>query len=263
MLPKCSFIGAGNLATNLAFALFESGYEICEIYSRTEESAKSLACLVNSTHTTNLEKLELNADIYFVALKDDAINEILQKIDWDNKLIVHCSGSLPMDVLSSFSDNTGVFYPLQTFSKNRKVSFMEIPVFIESSDSDNEKKLVELARNISENVFVMNSEQRKYLHVSAVFACNFVNHFYTIGSEILKKNNIPFEVLRPLILETALKVQEMDPEKAQTGPAVRFDQTIVSKHLQLLEGIGNYSELYNSVTKSIFDFHKNKTNGFF
>jgi predicted short-subunit dehydrogenase-like oxidoreductase (DUF2520 family) len=146
---------------------------------------------------------------------------------------------------------------LQTFSKERDVSFKEIPIFIESNSAKNEELLLYVASEISNSVSVLNSEKRIALHISAVFACNFVNHFYTIASDILKSKDISFDVLKPLILETAKKVQEMEPKMAQTGPAVRFDENIINAHLHELNDFGDYQQLYMSVSKSIFE-HYNK-----
>jgi predicted short-subunit dehydrogenase-like oxidoreductase (DUF2520 family) len=145
---------------------------------------------------------------------------------------------------------------LQTFSKKRELDFHKIPVFIEACSIENEKILLNIAGKISNSVSVLSSEKRKYLHIAAVFACNFVNHFYTISAEILKTKEIPFEVLKPLILETALKIQDMEPENAQTGPAVRFDENIISSHLEEIKDINNYAELYNSISRSIFEHHQ-------
>jgi predicted short-subunit dehydrogenase-like oxidoreductase (DUF2520 family) len=158
--------------------------------------------------------------------------------------------------LEKHSLNSGVLYPLQTFSAKRDISFESIPVFVEANSKENEKTIFSIAKKISNNASVLNSEERQFLHLSAVFACNFVNYFYTVASDILKEKDIPFDILRPLILETAKKVQEMDPEKVQTGPAVRFDKNIMDKHLTLLNSYEEYRELYMSVSKGIFDYHK-------
>jgi predicted short-subunit dehydrogenase-like oxidoreductase (DUF2520 family) len=171
-------------------------------------------------------------------------------------LIFHCSGSLPLSALNKYSENIGVFYPLQTFSKSRDVDFSEIPIFIESNSIKNEELLIKIASEISNSVSVLNSEKRKTLHISAVFACNFVNYFYSIAADILKSKDIPFDVLKPLILETAQKVQEIHPEKAQTGPAVRFDENIINTHLQELNNFSDYQQLYKSISKSIFEHYK-------
>lgn len=255
MSLKFCFIGAGNLANHLSKALQSSGFNISQIYSRTELSARNLADKLRTQYTTSIKNIDSEADVYFVALKDSVVENVLSQINFKNKLLVHCSGSLPLSILKKYSENIGVLYPLQTFSKNRSVEFISIPVFIESNSVDNERKLHEIASKISNSVSVLNSEKRMFLHISAVFACNFVNHFYTVSSEILNLNEIPFEVLKPLILETALKVQKMDPTNSQTGPAVRFDENIISAHLKLLKGINDYEELYKSISKSIFEHH--------
>lgn len=251
------FIGAGNLATHLSKAFQNKGFGISQVYSRTGLSAKELANNLSTNYVISTEEIDKNADIYFVTLKDSAVDEVLSHINFNNKLIVHCSGSLPLSAIEKYSENVGVLYPLQTFSKKREVDFSEIPVFIEASSAKNEKLLCDIASQISGSVVVINSDKRKTLHISAVFACNFVNHFYTIASDILKSKNIQFDVLKPLILETARKVQEMHPENAQTGPAIRFDKNIIDSHLHELKDFGDYRELYKSISKSIFE-HYNK-----
>jgi predicted short-subunit dehydrogenase-like oxidoreductase (DUF2520 family) len=250
------FIGAGNLATNLSKAFQNKGFNITQIFSRSEKSAKELADILSVKYTTSVNEIDSNADIYFVAINDSAVAEVLSQIKFNNRLLVHCSGSLPLSAIEGFSENTGVFYPLQTFSKTREVDFNEIPVFIESNSLNNQKTLLQIANSISKSVSVINSEKRRMLHISAVFACNFVNYFYTIAAEILKSNDIPFDVLKPLILETARKVQEIVPEKAQTGPAVRFDENIIDAHLQELNDFDDYRQLYMSVSKRIFEHYK-------
>jgi predicted short-subunit dehydrogenase-like oxidoreductase (DUF2520 family) len=247
------FIGAGNLATHLSKAFKNRGFEISQVYSRTRLSAKELAKELSVNYVTSADEIDVNSDIFFVALKDSAVDEVLSQINFGNKLIVHCSGSLPLSALNKYSENIGVFYPLQTFSKEREVDFSEIPIFIESNSIKNEELLFNLAREISGSVSVLNSEKRKTLHISAVFACNFVNYFYSVAADILKSKDIPFEVLKPLILETARKVQDIEPEKAQTGPAVRFDENIINEHLNELKAFPEYKQLYMSISKSIFD----------
>jgi predicted short-subunit dehydrogenase-like oxidoreductase (DUF2520 family) len=193
-----------------------------------------------------------------VALKDSAFEEVLPQINFQNKLLVHCSGSMPLSCLENYSENIGVFYPLQTFSKDREVDFAEIPVFVEANSPENEKKLVQMAEKISGRASVLNSEKRLNLHISAVFACNFVNHFYTIAAEVLKSKEIPFEVLNPLILETARKVQNLEPVLAQTGPAVRFDENVILKHLDALQEFPEFQKLYELVSECIYKFHQKR-----
>jgi predicted short-subunit dehydrogenase-like oxidoreductase (DUF2520 family) len=250
------FIGAGNLATHLSKAFQNKGFGISQVYSRTRLSAMELAKALSVNYVTLTDEIDVNADIFFVALQDSAVDEVLSQINFGNKLVVHCSGSLPLSILKKYSENIGVFYPLQTFSKSRDVDFKEIPIFIESNSIENEELLFNLAREISNSVSVLNSEKRITLHISAVFACNFVNYFYSVAADILKSKDIPFDVLKPLILETARKVQEMNPEKAQTGPAVRFDESIINAHLNELNEFPNYQQLYKSISKSIFEHYK-------
>ncbi|RIJ50361.1 DUF2520 domain-containing protein [Maribellus luteus] len=252
------FIGAGNLATHLATALNEKAGKVTQVYSRTEDSARLLAQKLNASYTTSIKEITSKADIYFVALKDSAVSEVLAEIDFQDKLVVHCSGSLPMSVLKDFSSNYGVLYPLQTFSKTRIVDFTDIPVFVEANNLNNEELLYTLARKISGKVTILDSARRKSLHIAAVFACNFVNHFYALAAGFLESQDIPFEVLHPLILETARKAQEMPPKEAQTGPAVRFDENIINDHLQALAEYPEMQPLYNLISRSIFDHHQKK-----
>jgi len=257
-LKKLCFIGAGNLATHLAKALHGSGFTILQVYSRTESSAKMLATQINAGYTAVSSEITDKADIYFVALKDSAITGVLSGIDFQNKLLVHTSGSVPLSALASYSNNIGVLYPLQTFSKNRAVDFADIPVFIEANSASNEKILNDITVKISSKVSVLNSEKRKSLHIAAVFACNFVNHLYNLAAGYLEMQDISYEVLIPLIKETAKKVQEMPPELAQTGPAVRFDKNIINDHLESLQQHPELKALYNSISRSIFEHHQKK-----
>ena len=257
MSLKFVFIGAGNLATHLSLTLKINGFQIAQVYSRTEDSAKELAKKLDCGFTNSTGDIHKDADVYVIALKDSAYEKVLPQIDFGNKLVIHCSGSTPLSVLSGYAKNYGVLYPLQTFSKEREVNFREIPVFVEGNSAENKKKVLQVAHKISGSVALLNSEKRIYLHIAAVFVCNFVNHFYSIGSDILHSENISFDVLKPLIKETADKIKEMEPHNAQTGPAVRYDENIISKHLEHLKGKNNYDELYSLISKSIFEHHQN------
>lgn len=252
------FIGAGNLATRLSIELARKGFEIEQVYSRTQLSAKTLADKLNTKYTTSVNEISADAGICFVALKDSAFDEVLPKINFQNRLVVHCAGSMPLSSIEKYSENTGVLYPLQTFSKDREVDFLEIPVFVEANTSENEKILLEIAGTVSNRVSVLNSEGRMSLHIAAVFACNFANHFYTIAAEILKSKDLSFEVLHHLILETALKAGEVAPADAQTGPAVRFDENVISKHFEFLNDLPEYRNLYEILSESIYKYHKNR-----
>ncbi len=252
MKQKIVFLGAGNLATNLSKALFNSGFDILQVYSRTIASAKMLAEQLQATYTNNLKHINKTADIYFIAVKDDAIVDILSAIDRRNKLVVHCSGSTSIEVLADFSNNYGVFYPLQTFSKNRAVVFKSIPIFLEANNAENLNVLQSIAVKLSDVVEEATSEQRLSLHVAAVFACNFVNYLYAVAADILKDNHIDFKHIQPLIEETARKIQLMPPKKAQTGPAVRYDKAIINKHVDFLKDHPDYQQIYELISHAIY-----------
>ncbi len=256
MSQRIVFIGAGNLATQLSVELKRLGYLIEQVYSRTESSAEALAKMLNTNYVTSANNIIQDADIFFVALKDSVIDEVLSAVNFQNRLVVHCSGSLPISALEKYSSNTGVFYPLQTFSRFREIEFKTIPVFVEGSSGENENILLKLAQEVSEKVTVLDSEKRLFLHIAAVFACNFVNHFYTIASDILASKDISFEMLQPLIRETALKVMNTTPQAAQTGPAVRFDENIIAAHMDALASFPQYRELYGEISEKIFNYHK-------
>lgn len=257
MIESVSIIGAGNLATQLALALSKKEIKIKQIYSRTLESANELALKVYADGIDDLSLLMNDADLYIISVKDSAIQEVLMNLSPDkDRLVVHTAGSISMEVLSGFTNYFGVFYPLQTFSKYREVDFSEIPICIEANDSSTLLKLQQLADRLSTSVHTINSEKRKTLHLGAVFVNNFVNHFYAIGSEILQAENLAFDLLKPLIQETASKVQTMHPLKAQTGPGRRNDQAVISTQLKMLEQQPEFQKIYSFVTDSIYHFHQ-------
>ncbi len=247
------FIGAGNLATNLAKALYWKGFRIVQIYSRTEESAQSLAQIVEAEYTTDLAAVTEDAQLYIVSLKDTALVELLPKLvaGKKNALWVHTAGSIPMTVWEGYAERFGVFYPMQTFSKQREVDFRGIPIFVESNSEEDTQFLKDIASALSEKVYEATSDQRKSLHLAAVFTCNFTNHMYALATELLKKYQLPFEVMLPLIDETARKVHELEPRAAQTGPAIRYDENVIDGHLQMLANEPEMQELYRLISQSI------------
>ena len=247
---EITLVGAGNLATNLGLVLKQAGHVICQVYSRTENSAMALASLLDCPYTTDIKGI-VNSDIVIISVKDDALPQIGTALTDSPSIVVHTAGSVPMNVIKC--KRRGVFYPMQTFSKSRPIDFSEIPIFLEASDEDSMNKLHALASTISRNIYSLNSEKRRYLHLAAVFACNFTNHCYHLADDILKEVGLPFDVMLPLIDETARKVHDMSPRDAQTGPAVRFDQSVMSKHTELLSGRTN--EIYEIMSKSIFESH--------
>lgn len=247
------FIGAGNLATNLAKALYRKGFRIVQIYSRTQESAQSLAQLVEADYTTELSAVVEDAQLYIVSLKDAAFVQLLPGLvaGKEKSLWVHTAGSIPMNIWAEQAERYGVFYPMQTFSKQREVDFREIPVFIESNSEADTQLLKDIASTLSEKVYEATSEQRKSLHLAAVFTCNFTNHMYVLAAELLKKYQLPFDVMLPLIDETARKVHELQPLAAQTGPAVRYDENVINEHLRMLADEPEAEELYRRISESI------------
>ena len=257
MIENIVMIGSGNVATQLALALIEKGIHVKQVYSQSTESARILSEKVNAGFTNDLFQLDTEADLYVIAVKDPAIQEVLENLRLrENQLIVHTAGSVPMNILEGFTSNYGVFYPLQTFSKNRKVYFSAIPICIEANHPSNLMKLEELGKRLSGTVSQINSDERKTLHLAAVFTNNFVNHFYSIGAEILHDKKLDFELLKPLIRETAAKIETLHPVEAQTGPARRNDQTIIGQHLKMLQNKPEYQKIYSFVTESIFQVHQ-------
>jgi predicted short-subunit dehydrogenase-like oxidoreductase (DUF2520 family) len=253
---KIVIIGAGNVATHLGIALKNSKHTIVQIYSKHKSSARKLANSLKCDYTNFPEKINSDADVYIIAVNDDSIVEVASLLKLNNKIVVHTSGSVELNVLKPTSKNFGVFYPLQTFSKNNHVDFKSIPVCIEASNRATLITLQLLAKSISNNVQKINSEQRKVIHLAAVFANNFSNHLYTISSSILSKANISFDILKPLIEETAKKIKGNHPVNIQTGPAVRHDIKTMNSHLKMLSDNKEYSQLYKMISSSISDSTK-------
>lgn len=257
MIETVVLIGAGNLATQLALALFEKGIQVKQVYSRKIESASELAGKVNASFTNDLSQLVPEADLYVIAVKDSAIQEVLENLQiGESQLIVHTSGSVPMSILDGFSTIYGVFYPLQTFSKTRKIDFSDIPVCIETNHPSNMMKLEKLGEMLSSSVNQINSDERKTLHLAAVFVNNFVNHLYSIGANILHDKKLDFNLLKPLIRETAEKIEILHPIDAQTGPARRNDQSTINAQLKMLHDKPEYQKIYSFATESIFQLQQ-------
>lgn len=249
---KIVLIGAGNVATRLGAALNKAGHTISQIYNRTEAHARTLGELLQSPFTFNVEEIDSEADCYIFSLKDDVIESVAASIQPNNGLWLHTSGSMPADLFCQKNKRYGVFYPLQTFSKEREVDFRSIPFFIESPSPQDEELIKTLAESISDKVYIMSSDKRKYMHLAAVFACNFTNHLYLLAEQLLEKNGIPGEVILPLIDETAQKIHSMTPREAQTGPAVRNDRSVIDKHMKLLNNQPEMQEIYELLSRSIY-----------
>ena len=255
---KIIILGAGNVATHLALALHHAGHEIVQIYSRTESSAKALASQINAQFTNEIEKIQNEAELYIYAVSDSALADLSENNFAPDAIHVHTAGSVSMDIFEGKRKHFGVFYPLQTFTKSKPVNFAEIPVFVEGNNNEVVETLSELASTISNQHFELNSEQRMKMHLSAVFCCNFVNYFYSVAYQLVKENDLPFEVLVPLIMETADKIKTLNPTEAQTGPARRNDIPVMEKHLTLLNNHPEWQQLYNQLSKMILNEYLHK-----
>ncbi|MDR7212019.1 DUF2520 domain-containing protein [Flavobacterium piscis] len=244
---QIALIGSGNVAQHLIKAFAKSEFiEIVQAFSRKKENLLHL--LDSDKITTDYSDL-IEADLYIIAVTDDVINEVSKQIPFQKKLVVHTSGTSSIEILDS-KNRKGVFYPLQTFSKNKAVDFSAIPICLETEDQGDYIILEKVAKYISNAVFKINSEQRKALHVSAVFVNNFTNHLYQIGQEICAEHLVPFEILKPLIEETADKIKTLNPDEAQTGPAKRNDYGTIKAHLEYLTN-DNQKNIYKILTQSI------------
>ncbi len=245
-------LGAGNVATHLSIALKKAGYAIKCVYSKTIKAAKELALQVESHYTNDINHIPVDADLYIITVKDEIIQMIVENLKLVYGVVLHTAGSISIDIFKEKFQNYGVFYPLQTFSRSRKIDFSEVPICIEASNEELENKLFNLASSLSKSVLKIDSEKRRSLHLAAVFACNFSNHMYSIAHEILNQSGVSFNLIKPLIKETAQKAIDQEPLKAQTGPAVRNDENVILKHLEMLKDSSDYEKIYRFVSKSIY-----------
>ena len=229
---KIVLVGAGNVATHLGTALRGAGYAVLQVFSRTEESASALAGKLNCPYTTDINQVVPDAELYVVSVKDAVLAEVIPPLVRRNPkaLFVHTAGSMPMDVWKGEAVHYGVLYPMQTFSKSRAVDFSTVPFFIEGSGREEAEALKAVAERIGGKVYEATSEQRRYLHIAAVFACNFTNHMYALAHR---------------------KVHELPPLEAQTGPARRYDENVIGKHLEMLADEPRLAELYEKISQSI------------
>ncbi len=250
---KVILIGAGNLATNLGKALGRAGHAIVQVYSRTLQSAVALAEQLGCGATNDLHAVRNDADIYIISVKDSVLAEVVGQVcaGKGDKIFLHTAGSMPLGVFEGCAENYGVLYPMQTFSKSREVAFSEIPCFIEANNAETLAEIGQLARSVSDHVVTMSTEDRRYLHLAAVWTCNFTNHCYDIAARLLADHDIDFRYMLPLIDETARKVHTMTPRQAQTGPAVRYDANVIAAQMKLMEQNPLQQQLYEWLSKSI------------
>lgn len=238
-------IGSGNVAYHLAKAFVQNGISIAQIFGRNEKELQKISSELNISYST--ENLE-DADLYIICVSDNSIENVSKIISKKDCLVAHTSGSLPKEVLTGEYRKSS-FYPLQTFSKTKDLDYTKIPFFIETENEKDQKFLTDLASKISDNVMESSHEKRKYIHLTAVFACNFVNHLFARAKEISDAQEIPFDYFLPLINETVQKISEIEPKSAQTGPAVRNDKRVLELHEQLLKN--ESLEIYKTMNQSI------------
>lgn len=253
---KIVIIGSGNVATHLGRAFQMAGQNVIQVWSREEENAKTLADSLGAETCVSLSDITPEADLYIIAVKDSFIKEVAKELTLTDQLIVHTSGSSDLDVLNGVSTKTGVFYPLQTFSKGKAVDFRQIPIGVEGNTPEVTQIIRSIGDRLSENVIELNTENRRKIHIAAVFACNFTNHLWAISKELLKDTGLTFDLLKPLIAETAAKIQNNNPIEVQTGPAARNDDEIIQIHQILLQDNPALSDIYEKLTLSIINFNK-------
>lgn len=250
-------IGAGNVATHLALALANSQHRIVGVYSRTEASASALGQKLaqRSIYTTTTSQLDSipEADIYLISVKDAALAAVAEAWPTNRKsgVVLHTAGSLPMTAIASTSNHYGVLYPMQTFSKDKAMDFNSVTCFLEGSDAVAENAARMLGETLGSKCVALSSEDRQFLHLAAVFACNFSNHMYTLAYELLEHRGINPNCMQPLIAETVAKLTQMHPREGQTGPAQRADSNVMNKHLLALADTPDIQELYHLISLSI------------
>jgi predicted short-subunit dehydrogenase-like oxidoreductase (DUF2520 family) len=252
---RISFAGAGRVTDALCRELHKAGSKIDLIVSQKEKNGTILADSCKAKWSSELV-FPLTTDILIVAVPDHILKSVLGKINCSEEtLVVHTAGSFGIDVFPESINRKGVFYPLQTFSKNRKVDFKNLPFLIESSDKYSSEQLKDLAESIGGNVHFVDTDHRRMLHLAAVFTCNFTNFMLTAGKELSLKAGFSFDILHPLIKETISKAIESGPENSQTGPAIRKDQNTIEKHLELLSFSPELQMLYKELTLSITKYY--------
>jgi len=248
-------LGAGNIAWHLGHFLSKSGITVVQVYNRSREHGKKLAISLKADFTDTADKLEKNAGIYFLAISDDAIKTVVKQLTISkDRLLVHTAGGVDMNVISGITENYGVFYPLQTFSKERHVDFTQIPLLVEANNTENLGRLKQLALTVSRHVYEMGSEDRMILHLAAVIASNFSNHLIACAENILKDRKLALEMLKPLMVETVAKAFAVTPGKAQTGPAVRGNFKLMEKHMAMLRSYPEIKEIYRLISDNIIKF---------
>lgn len=251
-------IGAGNVATHIALNLIHKGCTLLQVWSRTILSAKTLADRVGCEAITDISDIKQNADLYIISVADSALGNTIKELSRVCKtgVVVHTAGSVPMCVFENHFKHYGVLYPMQTFSKQKKVEFKSIPCFVEASDEQTLDFIKTIANLLTNNVYELSSDNRRWLHLSAVFACNFTNACYRMAQDILEKHGIDFDVMLPLLDETTAKLHTLKPSQAQTGPAARKDYNVMDEHVAMLNNDANLQNIYRLMSAQIISMSK-------
>jgi predicted short-subunit dehydrogenase-like oxidoreductase (DUF2520 family) len=252
-----SFAGAGKVAGSLCRELFRTGSRIDKIVSESESGGKFLADTCNAVWSDNLIFPE-STGVIIVSVPDHRLKKVLSGIRCSpGTLVVHTAGSMGLDMFPEHIRHKGIFYPLQTFSKNRIVNFTGLPFLLESSDKESSQILTDLVESVSGKAYFVDTDHRKMLHLAAVFICNFTNHMLTIGKDVVLNAGFPFEIMTPLINETISKAIASGPENSQTGPAIRDDKNTIEKQLELLSSSPELQKIYSDMTQAIIEYYKN------
>lgn len=255
--PSIVFIGAGNIATSLAISLYNADCRILQIFSRAIGTAQTLAKKVNAKAINSISNIDNSADYYFICVPDRVIKGVTDELENINGIVVHTSGSTDISILSKFS-KYGVFYPFQTFSKNRIIPLNDVTICLSANNNDVYQSINSIASLMTNRVLQMDTSTRSWLHLSGVISNNFTNHLLALSYQISKEKGFDFELLKPLVLETVQKAFEGNPSNAQTGPAIRFDQTTINLHLEKLKEYSpQLADLYKALTLSIQSLAKN------
>lgn len=251
-------IGAGNVATHICKALAGKDCSLAQVWSRSWESASELASLTGCEPVTSFDKVVRDADIYIITVVDSALDSVVGRLcaECHKGVFVHTAGTMPMQVFEGRAEHYGVMYPMQTFTKRKQLDFKVIPCFVEASDTDTLNVIKRFASLLSDNVYELSGDDRRWLHVAAVFACNFSNACCAMASHILKEHGLDFSVMLPLVDETMRKLHSLSPEEAQTGPAVREDYNVMGRHLEMLGGDEKLRQVYDMMSKIIIENKK-------
>ncbi|MCF8293081.1 MAG: DUF2520 domain-containing protein [Chitinophagaceae bacterium] len=250
-----AIIGSGNIATFFATKFFEGGHTIVQIISPTHHNAQALASKFNCAYSTDINALSDQAELCILAVKDDILKAILGQTKFENKFLIHTAGSITLNDLSGASPNLGCIWCMYSINKNHLPERSNIPLIINAANNETLEKIKHLAACISTSVYNLSDEQKLKAHLAAVFANNFANHMFTIGQDILQQEQIPFDLLIPLIENTVEKLTYTSPDKLQTGPAIRNDSGTIAKHIELLRTHDDYKNIYSLLTESIQKKH--------